>query len=147
MQTSIDDKREKSNVIFAPASETPDLKVKAEENFFEVKKTIKFSKKFSSDEKKTNECASSHFLKPNNVQSAKSISIHTIKQIDDDKSLSFLWQDAKWFLRYVKMEAEMVSMEVKTAREIEAKKERWFQLKQAFHDRLELLASKREKNQ
>lgn len=146
MQTGIDNKHEKS-LVFAPASDVaPDLKLSVQENSLE-EKSVKLSKEFSSDEKKTNECASSHFHKPKNTQPAKSISIHTIKHVDDDNSLNFLWQDAKWFLRYVKMEAESVSMEVKTAREIESKKERWFHLKQAFQERLEFLASKREKNQ
>ncbi len=146
MQTGIDDKRDKS-LTFAPVSDVgSDLKFCVQENSLE-EKSVKLSKEFSSDEKKTNDCVSSHFLKPKNVQPAKSISIHTIKQVDDDNSLSFLWQDAKWFLRYTKLEAESVSMEVKTAREIESKKKRWFHLKQAFQERLELLALKREKNQ
>lgn len=146
MQTGIDDKREKSLSFASVTDVAPDLKVSVQENALE-EKSVKLSKEFSSDEKKTNECVASHFLKPKNVQPLKSISIHTIKQVDDDNSLSFLWQDAKWFLRYVKMEAQSVSMEVKTAREIESKKERWFHLKQAFQARLDLLVLKREKNQ
>lgn len=152
MQTNVgnSDELEVLPRIYANQGQNLEVKVKAEEYSYVEKngfqKEFIVAKDTSSKSKSLSGCAISCLSLKKSSQAPKSIIIHDFKKLGSSETLSFLWQDAKWFNRRVKASSEIVAIEVKTTREINAQRERWVHLQEAFHERFLYLQGKARNN-